>query len=293
MVGQTPLLSVIDKMIEDNSFPRFSIIQGADGSGKNLMAKYITNKLGAMSASMDNSVDSIRNAIKRAYEPTKQPLVFVFRHAEDMSQAARNALLKVTEEPPNNVYFILTVVNDNAIPDTLKSRAGVFHMLPYSNRDLSQYLFEKGKSDMRYADADKRKIALEICDTPGDIDVLMDNDPIKLYDFVEKVVDNIGTVSVSNALKITDSLALTDKDEGKFDLVLFLRAVIMWYCKDLKDSVTHMSTDDLHKMAKVVMSTKESINMITSVRGINKRNVFDIWVLEMRNILDGDEDGSF
>ena len=39
------------------------------------------------------------------------------------------------------------------------------------------------------------------------------------------------------------------------------------------------------------MSTKECIDMITKTRGINKRNVFDIWILDVRDIL-GEEYGS-
>ena len=39
-----------------------------------------------------------------AYKQTK-PIMYVFKDCDNMSNAAKNALLKVAEEPPQQAYF--------------------------------------------------------------------------------------------------------------------------------------------------------------------------------------------
>lgn len=283
MIGQRNLLKLINTMINENTFPRFSVIQGVDGSGKNLIVQHISIYMNYGLIEMDNTVDSVRSAMEQAYRTTV-PIIFYFRNADTMSQSARNALLKVTEEPPNNAYFILTVVNLDSLTDTIRSRANVFYMEPYTHYELNEYLAP-------YDDGFDKKLALEVCETPGDIDLLYKNGAEKLYNFVEKVMDNIAEVSVANALKIANSIAFSETDENKFDLALFWKVVIMYYCNEFTADVKNMSVEELRTKARIVMSTKECIDMITKTRGINKRNVFDIWILDVRDIL-GEEYGS-
>jgi DNA polymerase III delta prime subunit len=52
--------------------------------------------------------------------------VFVIFEAEKMNLAAQNALLKILEEPPENVYFILTAENRSLLLDTVLSRIVCF-----------------------------------------------------------------------------------------------------------------------------------------------------------------------
>lgn len=286
MIGQMELLRTIDDMIDDDIFPRFSVIQGVDGSGKSLVVEHIKEQLNdSCMVVMNNSVDSVRNAMERAYATTI-PLVFYFPDADIMSQSAKNALLKITEEPPNKAYFILTVVNEDSLPNTIRSRATIFRMEPYSPMDLSDYMYETySKESDEFI-----KLAYQICDNPGEINLLHKNGASALWMFVNKVMNNIAEVSVSNALKIADKIAFKDEDEeGKFNLTLFWKSVIVYCCIDLADKT--ISTEELRVKARVVMSTKDCIDMITKVRGANKRNAFDIWLLDVRDIL-GEEYGS-
>lgn len=51
--------------------------------------------------------------------------VFVLRNVQDMSVQAQNALLKILEEPPASVIFILTCENKSMLLDTILSRVSV------------------------------------------------------------------------------------------------------------------------------------------------------------------------
>ena len=56
--------------------------------------------------------------------------VFLIRHADRMNPAAQNALLKVLEEPPREVFFVLTAMQPGVILQTIRSRCTIYHLEP-------------------------------------------------------------------------------------------------------------------------------------------------------------------
>lgn len=94
--------------------------------------------------------------IKRSHEILKEALsrpfhskrkVFVLEDAEEMTVEASNALLKLVEEPPSFVVFILTTGNAAAIPETIISRCQVipFRQVP-KHDEGSKALEERAKA---------------------------------------------------------------------------------------------------------------------------------------------------
>ncbi|MEX0974575.1 MAG: AAA family ATPase [Bacillota bacterium] len=76
------------------------------------------------------SHEMLKEAMARPYRSARK--VFIIKDAEDMTVEASNALLKVLEEPPSYVTFILTAMNVRAIPETIISRCQTvpFRKLP-------------------------------------------------------------------------------------------------------------------------------------------------------------------
>jgi len=76
------------------------------------------------------SHEMLKEAFARPYHSARK--VFIIKDAEDMTIEASNALLKVLEEPPPYVTFILTATNVRSIPDTIVSRCQTvpFRKLP-------------------------------------------------------------------------------------------------------------------------------------------------------------------
>lgn len=72
-------------------------------------------------------VDAVRKIRSDAYiRPNEAPSrVFVLLGAHNMAEAPQNALLKVLEEPPEHVVFILTAVSAASLLPTVRSRAQV------------------------------------------------------------------------------------------------------------------------------------------------------------------------
>jgi DNA polymerase III delta' subunit len=82
--------------------------------------------------------------IKRSHEILKEAMsrpfhskrkVFVLEDAEEMTIEASNALLKLVEEPPSFVVFILTTSNAAAMPETIISRCQVIPFRQVPKRD--------------------------------------------------------------------------------------------------------------------------------------------------------------
>ncbi len=59
--------------------------------------------------------------------------------ADTMTSQAANALLKTLEEPPEDTIIVLTAETETGLPDTIRSRAQLLHVLPVSQTAANDY----------------------------------------------------------------------------------------------------------------------------------------------------------
>lgn len=73
-------------------------------------------------------VDAIRGIRSAAYVKPNEARckVFVLLGVQNMSEISQNALLKILEEPPEDVLFLLTTASATSLLPTVRSRAQVF-----------------------------------------------------------------------------------------------------------------------------------------------------------------------
>ena len=86
--------------------------------------------------------------------------------AELMNKEAQNSLLKILEEPPADLYFILISENPSLILDTIKSRCLNIHFPPLNENDIRKYL------GIYYPDTDDENTSDIISDSYGSTDTL-------------------------------------------------------------------------------------------------------------------------
>lgn len=153
-IGNEKVIDRLSKLMESGRFPHALIIEGEEGIGKKTLAKDIACALVCrgndkpcgecaqckkavaaihpdiseyIPAGTANSfhVDTVRNIINDAYvQPNEADYkIYILANAHCMNQNAQNALLKILEEPPKYVVFILTTNSKSALLSTVLSRS--------------------------------------------------------------------------------------------------------------------------------------------------------------------------
>lgn len=79
--------------------------------------------------------------------------VFVIDRMQDMLAPAQNKLLKVLEEPPENVYFILGTSSEFPVLSTVKSRAKRLDLVSFPQEQIERFIAEN------YRRTDAKEIA--------------------------------------------------------------------------------------------------------------------------------------
>ena len=69
--------------------------------------------------------------------------IYIFSNIDNMGIPAQNALLKILEEPPKNVFFILTCISLSNVLPTIRSRAQQFSLDRVDILDLQNYLLKR------------------------------------------------------------------------------------------------------------------------------------------------------
>ena len=100
---------------------------------------------------IDEVRELIYDAIESAYSSPKK--IFILCGIENLRKESSNALLKILEEPPKDVYFILLARSLNII-STIKSRTIKFHLEVASNEELGvskeiYYFFDGNENNIR------------------------------------------------------------------------------------------------------------------------------------------------
>ena len=263
-------MEFLQTCVDNDCFPRFIIITGEKGSGKKTLANYIAKHLlKAIKIEPGNGVEAVREAITNSYR-CAGTTVYIFPDADKMSTQAKNAMLKITEEPPRQAYFIMTVESMNNTLGTLKSRGTEIQMESYSKEELASLIDNPNDND---------KLALSIATNPGQLYQLRELDVKEFYAFCEKVLDNIATVTGVNAFKIGNSFKFKDDGEG-YDPILFFEC-IKTIC--LNRALKTNSCAEISALIATIRKTNE-YKRDFSLTGVKKDSTLDMWILDMRDV---------
>lgn len=170
MVGQEAVVNNIRQQAKAKKFFQCYILEGQFGSGKTTMARILSRAVNCenpdehgnpcgccascravgsgsqdvieLDAASNTGVDSIRE-IKDSVEFLPIELkkkVYIIDEVHKLSDSAFNALLKVLEEPPEHVVFILCTTEMKKIPATIRSRAACYHFAQIKQSDITKHL---------------------------------------------------------------------------------------------------------------------------------------------------------
>lgn len=173
IIGQKENLDVLDNSIKTNQTQNAYIFQGAPGVGKTTAARVFANKQICLNLDEDNepcgkcdacidfadnpytagiieidgasnaSINEIR-ALKKGIEfaPKYDRYVVIIDEAQDVKGPGASALLKILEEPPSYVTFILVTTDYLSILEAIRSRCSTFYFQSVSPKDIKARLLE-------------------------------------------------------------------------------------------------------------------------------------------------------
>lgn len=197
-------------------------------------------------AASNNGVDNIRDIRdESAYSPAVcDKKVYIIDEAHMLSAGAANALLKILEEPPAHVMFILATTEFHKIPATILSRCQRFDFKRIPTQLLSDYLLEISKKETLALDKNAAMdIAISADGSVRDALSILERCSSLTSTIDSEVVDScLGLTAKSDIVELCDFIAKKDI-RGALDKfnslymsgneITSLCEQLITYCKDL------------------------------------------------------------
>lgn len=138
--GNEDVLVALEKMVSNiETCPHAILITGPSGTGKTTVGRIIATRLGCVGSDYKEvdsgqfrGIDTIREIRSNAqYAAMEGPVrVWLLDEAHKMTGDAMSALLKVLEDAPSHVFFILCTTDPQKLLPTIRSRCSTFQMQP-------------------------------------------------------------------------------------------------------------------------------------------------------------------
>lgn len=189
-------------------------------------------------------INQIRKAASWAHlKSVEGKKVFIIENAERMLDSSRNALLKILEEPPEDVVFILTTSNRGAVMPTILSRVRTYSFSERSQKQQSEVIervFHASSEEYKSVD-DYLQTFLPV--TPQQI---------------KSIADNYFSLLMNGKITAASVVSKQCNDfEPKILLKLFLTGILESVRKESPDS------KNLKACEKVIEFTRNCYNNVT------------------------------
>ena len=268
IIGHEDLIDNFNKMIETNKLSQSILLVGDRYMGKKFLSKKLAELLKKPFEILEQSIDALNGMRQRVYTYSTG-FCFIIPNLENYNYRAIESLLKILEEPPKNIFFIITCNNEYKLKQTIRNRCSIFRLKRYSINELERY------SDYKKYELLNDWQYMNIVYSPSLIDYFQNK--LNDYDaFVKKFINNIISVSAGNALKSVNFFNVGQQAEQllyEFDLFLmFLSAVI------IKNSF------EFENIFINVMNTIRDYNSQYKINGVDKLSLIKNFVIDYRQV---------
>ena len=256
VVCQDNIKKVLTNQLDTGEVKQAYLFCGSAGTGKTTSARIFANEVNGgkgkpieIDGASNNGVDNIRNIIDdcRMKSLDSKYKVYIIDEVHMLSIGAFNALLKVLEEPPKGVIFILCTTDPHKIPATILSRVQRFQFkrIPQPNvvERLCYILEKEGILDVepdaveyiaKLADGGMRDAIMKLDTVLGytkeiTLQSVLECLGITNYDYLFEIVQSIGKQEAQTPVQIIDDIYKQGKDLKLF--VKDLSKFILDLCK--------------------------------------------------------------
>ena len=214
---------------------------------------------------IDEVREIIYSSIESSFNSPKK--IFILCGIENLRKESSNALLKILEEPPKNVYFILLSRTLNIIP-TIKSRTIKFHLSGMNNEELGvskeiYYFFDGNENDI----LEFKRQNLSLDDIKFQINTVED-----IFQIVTEMKNY-----VSGEFAVKNSLDLTIKYNKSIELIA--QRIRFWELENVYFFINEIE-NELKKekeflidfLSKIIINAKNSVETEDLKNLINLKN---------------------
>jgi DNA polymerase-3 subunit gamma/tau len=155
--GNEETISTLQGMLsEPSKCPHAFLLTGQTGCGKTTVGRIIADMLNCkgndyreIDSADFRGIDSVREIRKQSqFKPLESPCrVWLLDEVHKMTNDAQNALLKILEDTPHHVYFILCTTDPQSLLATIKGRCSQFQLNPLTEKQMFRLLRKITKSE--------------------------------------------------------------------------------------------------------------------------------------------------
>ena len=156
VIGQEHVTSILAAAVQQGKISHAYLLTGPRGVGKTSVARILAHAITKLpytgedqpldiieiDAASNNGIDDIRDLRDKARVAPAHAArkVYIIDEVHMLSKAAFNGLLKILEEPPTHVVFILATTDYDKLPATIISRTQRFHFRLVEAPIVAQHL---------------------------------------------------------------------------------------------------------------------------------------------------------
>ena len=296
VVCQDNIKKVLTNQLETGEIKQAYLFCGGAGTGKTTSARIFANDVNGgkgkpieIDGASNNGVDNIRSIIDdcRMKSLDSKYKVYIIDEVHMLSIGAFNALLKVLEEPPKGVIFILCTTDPHKIPATILSRLQRFDFKRIPQFEIVQrlkyILQQEGKITYdiealeyiaRLADGGMRDAIMKLDTVIGyttniTLQAVLDCLGITNYEHLLKIVQGIINKQADEPIQIIDSIYRDGKDLKLF--VKDLNKFVLDLCKlniTRNKELTMIPTDIMRQCIHIATNTSK-YDLVDILDGVN------------------------
>ena len=289
IVGQDHITHVLERALSSGSTGHAYLLTGPRGTGKTSVARILAHEINKLpytdesdhldiieiDAASNNGIDDVRDLRDKALIApiSADKKVYIIDEVHMLSKQAFNALLKILEEPPAHVVFILATTDFDKVPDTIVSRTQRFHFHLVDVDKITSHLGYIAKQE----DIKIEKSALKIIAERGGGSF---RDSISLLDQMRNISDESITASL---VEKTLGLATQDDIDNLLNSILSLKPKnIITSLQNIEDkgvSATTIASQLLSSMRKDIVNNPTYVHYLEGLSSVAKSPHPDIALL--------------